>query len=168
MATQLRNEVIFSPSQPSDDGRENGDLWVNARTLTMYAYDATPNEPSDPDSPAVGWVGITSSQNQGSIVYVGDTQPILTDVYPNLVGFDPIDLKGDLNPLPGTLWFDSANHVLKLWYVDGQTDNSGEWVSVTSAHYLTQAVNQEIAVLRGTVANLQAEVDSLKDIIAGG
>lgn len=168
MATQLRNEVIFSPSQPSDDGRENGDLWVNARTLTMYAYDANPNDPSDPDGPAVGWVGITSSQNQGSIVYVGDTQPILTDVYPNLVGFDPIDLTGDLNPLPGTLWFDSANHVLKLWYVDGQTDNSGEWVSVTSAHYLTQAVNQEIAVLRGTVANLQAEVDSLKDIIAGG
>lgn len=168
MATQLRNEVIFSDVQPSSDGRENGDLWVNALTLTMYAWDDNPQDEKDPASEPVGWVGITSSQNQGSIVYVGDTQPILTDVYPNLVGLDPIDLTEDLNPLPGTLWFDSLNHCLKLWYVDGQTDNAGEWVAVTSAHYLTQAVNKEISVLRGTVASLQAEVESLKDIITGG
>ena len=86
MATQLRNEVIFSDVQPSDDGRENGDLWVNALTLTMYAWDDNPKDESDPASDPIGWVGITSSQNQGSIVYVGDEQPTLVDVYPNLVG----------------------------------------------------------------------------------
>lgn len=165
MAEQLRNNVILSDQQPVDD-LETGDLWVHARTLNMYAYDGNLTAEGLP----VGWVGVTSSQNQGSIVYVSDDRPILSDVYPNLgsIGLDPIDLGDTVNPLPGTLWFDTLNHTLKLWYVDGNKSNDGEWVSVTSAHYLTQAVNSEISVLRTTVANLQAEVDQLKDIIAGG
>ena len=165
MAEQLRNNVILSDQQPVDD-LETGDLWVHARTLNMYDYDGNLTDKGLP----VGWVGVTSSQNQGSIVYVSDDRPILSDVYPNLgsIGLDPIDLGDTVNPLPGTLWFDTLNHTLKLWYVDGNKSNDGEWVSVTSAHYLTQAVNSEISVLRTTVANLQAEVDQLKDIIAGG
>ncbi len=166
MAEQIRNNAILSDQQPSNEGRETGDLWVHAKTLNMYAYDGNLGEDGNP----VGWVGVTSSQNQGSIVYVSDDRPILNDVYPNLgsIGLDPGDLGASVNPLPGTLWFDTLNHTLKLWYVDGSKSNEGEWVSVTSAHYLTQAVNSEISVLRTTVANLQAEVDALKDIIAGG
>ena len=158
MAEQLLNQVIFDSSQPSDEGRENGDLWVNSNTLNMYAYDSNLGE----DGEAVGWVGVTSSQNQGSIVYVGDDAPILGDIYPNLLEYDPIDLTGQVNPLPGTLWFDSLNHSLKIYYVDGQTSNDGEWVAVTSAHYLTQAVAKEISALRATVANLQQEIEDLK------
>jgi hypothetical protein len=166
MAEQLRNNVIFSSAQPPNEGRENGDLWVHSQTFNMYVWDNNVGEDGNP----VGWVGVTSSQNQGSIVYVGDDRPVLSDVYPNLgsIGIDPIELNDPVNPLPGTLWFDTLNHTLKLWYVDGTKTNDGEWVAVTSAHYLTQAVNSEISVLRSTVANLQAEVDSLKDIIAGG
>lgn len=164
MAEELRNNVILSDTQPSSDGRENGDLWVNAKTLTIYAWDANLDDAGEP----IGFVGITSSQNQGSIVYVSNDAPILTDVYPNLVGLDPIELDDALEPLPGTLWFDTLNHTLKLWYVDGASGSSGEWVAVTSAHYLTQAVNSEIATLRSTVASLQTEIDNLKQIIQGG
>ena len=157
MAELLLNQVIFDSAQPPDTGRENGDLWVNATTLNMYAWDDNIGEDGDP----IGWIGITSSQNQGSIVYIGDNAPILNDIYPNLVGYDPIDLGNRVNPLPGTLWFDSANHALKIWYVDGQTNNDGEWVAITSAHYMTQSVAKEISVLRATVANLQTEIDAL-------
>lgn len=164
MAELLLNQVIFDSAQPSATGRENGDLWVNASTLNIYAWDANPDD--DGVTP-IGWVGITSSQNQGSIVYIGDSAPILGDIYPNLVGYDPIDLGGQVNPLPGTLWFDSLNHALKIYYVDGQTANDGEWVAVTSAHYMTQSVAKEIGVLRATVANLQLEIDALKGNAGG-
>ena len=129
-----------------------------------------------------GWIGVTSGQNNGTIIYSGDTPPTLSDVYPNLLQYN-VDFP--LDPLPGTVWFDTSSNSLKIWYVlpsaprdtdengdpvdpaDGWEEYAGSWVSVTTSHYLTEATSSLISDLQDQVVQLTSQVDQLEQIING-
>lgn len=148
------------------DNPESGHLWVEASTMKMYVYD--PNNLGNPAKSE--WVGITSSQNTGSITYVGDRAPLLSDIYENLDALYPgINISDDkLDPLPGTLWFDTYNKVLKIWYVD--SDKNGQWIGITTSHYMSEAVSAKVNSLLQQVELLENEVEDLTERLtaAGG
>ena len=71
--------------------------------------------------------------------------------------------------MPGTLWFDTATNQLKIWYayaiqnpLDGDDDTigtlqnayTGQWVSATNAHYLTEATQDIINGLQDQVKHI--------------
>jgi hypothetical protein len=151
----LRGNAHLGVEPPENP--EAGWLWVDAATMRMFVYD--PNNLNDPNQPA--WVGITSSQNTGSIVYVGERQPNLSDIYENIDQIYPDVNDQVLDPLPGTLWFDTGNQVLKIWYVDG--DKNGSWIGITTSHFLNEAVNARVTVLTDNVTDLEAKLDALKE-----
>jgi len=170
--TELRNNAILRPIEPDVDSplRQDGELWVNSVTLQMYVFSF------DMDGNGTkGWIGVTSGQNNGSIIYSGDTPPTLAEIYPNLQNYN-VDFP--LDPLPGTCWYDTGNNMLKIWWVtpnvgdpndpDADIDPySGAWVSVTTAHFLTEATRTLVADLTQQVANLTATVNELDTIVNG-
>ena len=101
----------------------------------MYVYDETVT--SDGTVPG-SWIGVTDRSKKGSIVYFQDTAPTLTEMYPALGDYmNQNSIATD--PLPGTMWFDTVNQMLKLW-IPNQQGLDGAWIAVTSAHLLTQTV----------------------------
>lgn len=169
--TELRNTVLLRATEPDPTSplRIDGELWVNSETLSMYVFS------SDIDSQGTpGWIGVTSGQNTGSIIYSGDTPPTLADVYPNL---DNYNIDFPLDPLPGTCWYDTNHNLLKIYYVtpnaspvvddDGNTVDpyTGNWVSVTTAHYLTESTASLVNDLQTQVNTLTEQVAQLEAII---
>ena len=159
----LYNEALLQDYIPpvDDPRRAPGELWVNSETLQLYVFN---DDLANDGSMVPGWVGVTTAQNQGSIVYSGEEPPMLDDVYENLnVGAVALD------PLPGTLWFDTKINHLKIWYVVATGDDAdpyrGSWVSVTVAHYLTEAMQGEVNELQAKVTELENQVDELQAII---
>ena len=176
MSSELRYNVPILPLAPSRTSplRQDGELFCKSDTMQLYVYNADLYAPADGD-----WVQVTTSQNAGSIIYSGDTPPTLMDVYPNL-DVDSVDDTTALDPLPGQAWYDTRNQMLKIWYVqsnigqlpgDENTDDNdvgaytGQWVSVTTAHYLTQATEDLINNLQQKVDELEATVTELENII---
>ena len=169
--TELRNTVLLRPQEPDPTNplRVPGELWVDSEHLTMYVF--SPDIGGGVDGAAnPAWVGVTSGQNNGSIIYSSDTAPTLNDVYPNLPENDfPLD------PLPGTVWYDTTNNMLKIYYVtpngDSEDTNSdaytGYWISVTTSHYLTEATASLINELQLQVNSLTDTVANLETIING-
>lgn len=169
--TELRNTVLLRPTEPDITSplRKDGELWVNSETLQMYVFSYDIDSQGTP-----GWIGVTSGQNTGSIIYSGDTSPTLADVYPNL---DQYNIDFPLDPLPGTCWYDTKNNLLKIWYVtpnatpvlddDGNAIDpyTGNWVSVTTAHYLTEATASLVNDLQTQVNTLTEQVAQLEAII---
>ena len=174
---ELRNTVLLSPNQPPVDGalRVEGELWVDADSLQMYVFSFDIDGESTP-----GWIGVTSGQNHGSIIYSGPTPPTLANVYPNLLDGD-VDIS--LDPLPGTVWYDTTQNMLKIYWVvpgaapvdDGDpttptpTDAyNASWVSVTTSHYLTEATASLVTSLQLKVTELEQTVTDLDAIINPG
>lgn len=176
--TELRNTAIVQEFEPlvSSPSRQDGELWVHSRTLQLYVFS------SDMDGEGTrGWIGVTSGQNTGSIVYTGDTPPTLSTIFENLDGYNIGNIP--LDPLPGTLWFDTGSNQLKIWYAfttnafdeNAQNDSigtlqqaySGQWVSATTAHYLTQATQDIITDLQNQVTTLTEQITQLENIISG-
>ena len=153
--SELRGNATLSANPPENP--EAGWLWVDTSTMRMFCYD--PNNLQDPDKPV--WVGITSSQNTGSIVYVGDRQPNLSDIYENIDQVYPNVNDQTLDPLPGTLWFDTSNQVLKIWFVDGA--QNGSWIGITTSHFLSEAVNARVTTLNSNVADLENTLAALQE-----
>lgn len=173
MAERLRNHVVLSDTPPVqiptgddlDPQRDpaSGDLWVDSNYFVIYCFDE--NEVTNAMG---GWVGVTDRSNTGSIVYFRDTEPDLTDLYPALNNL-PDGAQGiidnadgengpiDISPLPGTMWFDTSVSLLKIFLVS-EVNSRGAWVSVTSAHYMTQAVNAGLEAMEQRVAALEAQV----------
>ena len=151
----LRGNASLYSTPPENP--EAGWLWVDTATMMMFVYD--PNNLQDPDKTV--WVGITSSKNTGSIVYVGDRQPNLSDIYENIDQVYPEVNDQVLDPLPGTLWFDTANQVLKIWFVDGA--KNGSWIGITTSHFLSEAVNARVTTLNSNVADLENTLAALKE-----
>ena len=173
---ELRNTVTLAPNEPDTGSglRKEGELWVNADTLQMYVFSFDIDGIGTP-----GWIGVTSGQNQGSIIYSGETPPTLEEVYPNL----PSSLNMPLDPLPGTVWYDTSQNMLKIYWVvpgaapvdDGDPDvplpqdaYNGTWVSVTTAHYLTEATASLVNDLQQKVDELEQTVADLDAIINPG
>lgn len=166
----LRNNALLRPTEPDVDSplRIDGELWVNSVTLQMYVFSF------DMDGNGTkGWIGVTSGQNNGSIIYSGDTPPTLAEIYPNLENYN-IDFP--LDPLPGTCWYDTGNNMLKIWWVtpnvgdpnDPDADPySGAWVSVTTAHFLSEATNAKVAELQSQVDLLTTQVAEMDCIVNG-
>jgi len=172
---ELRNNAILRPEAPDVNSplRVVGELWVNTTNLTMYVFSDDIDGAGTP-----GWIGVTSGQNTGSIIYTSDTPPTLAEVYPNLESYN-IDFP--LDPLPGTVWYDTKNNLLKIYYVtpnqDANPDDpddpdappvdayNGVWVSVTTSHFLTQATADLINSLQTQVDDLTATVAQLESII---
>jgi len=170
MSGTLQSNAELSVTAPSMDapGRAAGDLWVKADSLELFVYNNDLDGSGDTTNPANrAWVGVTTSQNTGSIIFSGPEPPLLTDIYPNVnvPGGTPLD------PLPGTCWFDTVNNQLKIWYVQPTNDPAapyqGQWVSSTTSHYLTEATNAEISALTSKVAELEQTVDELQEIVDG-
>lgn len=150
----LRGNATLSFDPPTN--AEAGWLWVEASTMKMYVYD--PNNLGDPSKSE--WVGITSSQNTGSITYVGDRAPLLSDIYENIDTIYPGVTDQDLDPLPGTMWFDTANKILKIWYVDGNQE--GSWIGITTSHFISESVSARVTNLDSNVSSLSAQVETLQ------
>lgn len=163
--TELRNNALMRPVEPDVTSplRSDGELWVNTTTLQLYVFS------TDLDGNGTrGWIGVTSGQNNGSIIYSGPNPPTLAEVYPNLEDYN-IDMP--LDPLPGTAWFDTNSNQLKIYWVTPAsapiTDDAGvevdpynaTWVSVTTAHYLTEAT-------ASLINDLQTQVDDLTQTVA--
>ena len=179
MSDRLRNHVVLAPEQPTiiedpalDSGQRppaDGDLWVDSNYFVIYVYDSKEGTPEEG-----GWVGVTDKSNTGSIVYFSDKEPDLTDIYPALNnlpdGIDGIQDNAedgggnsgtlDISPLPGTMWYDTTNKLLKIYLV-GVSWGAGSWVSVTSAHYMTQAIQDGLTSMDTRVAALEAQVDTI-------
>lgn len=175
---ELRYNVRLQPIEPPVDSvmREPGELWVNSRTLQMYVFSDDFDSQGTP-----GWIGVTSGQNVGSIIYSGDTPPLLSDIYPNLDNYTGDDFP--LDPLPGTVWFDTSINSLKVYYVqpnrprdldeqgdpvdpnDGWTAYHASWISVTTSHYLTEATATLVSDLQDQVVQLTSQVEQLEQII---
>ena len=181
MALRLRNSVVLSENPPEsfldDDDQSraprDGDLWVNSTNFTLNVYDSsqvTPSPGVDADGNPIGgmngWIGVTDRTQTGSIVYFSDNEPDLLDMYPALNYLpDGSPLSGediDISPLPGTMWYDTTNLLLKIFLVSA-ANVDGAWVSVTSAHYMTQAVQSGLSSMENTVAVLEAQINSLGD-----
>jgi hypothetical protein len=176
--TELRNTALVQEFEPvvSSPSRIDGELWVHSKTLQLYVFS------TDMDGQGTkGWIGVTSGQNTGSIVYTGDTPPTIATIFENLDGYNLGNIP--LDPLPGTLWFDTGSNQLKIWYAfttnafdeNAQNDAigtlqqayNGQWVSATSAHYLTDATQDIINNLQTQVASLTEQIDQLENIISG-
>lgn len=153
--SQLKNQVILSYDPPEKDSipmadgnyrdPQSGDLWVEGKNFVMYVYDE--NIPSG-GTLSGSWIGVTDRSKKGSIVYFQDQAPTLIEMYPalgNYVNQDP-DNQIATDPLPGTMWYDTANMMLKLWIPQAQGLN-GSWIAVTSAHMLTQTVQSGLESL---------------------
>jgi len=153
---ELRGNATLSFEPPVEP--QAGFLWVESSSMRMYVFD--PNNLADGGT---GWIGITSSQNTGSICYVGDRAPRLTDIYENLDSVYPGQSDAELDPLPGTMWFDTYNKVLKIWYVDSSKE--GSWIGITTSHYLSEAVSAKVTSLNSTVDELTQKVDALKNAL---
>ena len=184
MALRLRNSVVLSVDPPesiSDPGSadplprapRDGDLWVNSTNFTLNVFDSsqvTESPGSNPDGTPIGgmngWIGVTDRTQTGSIVYFSDNEPDLLDMYPALKYLpDGSPLSGqvfDISPLPGTMWYDTTNLLLKIFLVSSASTD-GAWVSVTSAHYMTQAVQSGLSIMESRVALLEAQINSLGD-----
>lgn len=181
MADNLRNTAKLQENPPNPDSvlREDGELWVNSVTLQMYVFN------SDIDGAGNGgWVGITSGQNAGSIIYTGDNPPTIGQIYENLGS--SIDPNSDLDPLPGTCWYDTSTNMLKIWYVYANVSNelpddsgggtgdgndnayTGQWVSVTTAHYLTQATQDKLDTMEATILSLTSQIEDLEAAVGIG
>ena len=140
---QLRNQATLSIDPPEKfplaDGTfrepQSGDLWVEGKNFVMYVYDES--VPSGGQLPG-SWIGVTDRSKKGSIVYFQDTAPTLTEMYPALGNYVTQNQIAT-DPLPGTMWFDTVNQMLKLWIPNTQ-GLDGAWIAVTSAHLLTQTV----------------------------
>lgn len=173
--TELRNNAIIRPIAPDVNSnlRIEGELWVNSVTLSMYVFSF------DMDGEGTkGWIGVTSGQNNGSIIYSGDDPPTLSDVYPNLENYN-LTTDIQIDPLPGTVWYDTKNQMLKIYYVTANTTPTeeelgdddpinyytGNWVSVTTSHYLTEATASLVNDLQTQVDDLTATVAQLESII---
>ena len=167
---QLRNTAIVSPTAPNRGSiqRVDGELWVHAETLQMYVFQENFN-----DDGTGAWIGVTSGQTNGSIVYSGPNPPTLLDTVPNAVEDNLQDQA--LDPLPGTCWYDTTNNALKIYYVypnvlpydDGSGSGdvesyTGVWVSMTTSHFLTEATNNKIAELEAIVTDLTAKIEILE------
>ena len=164
---RLVNNAKFQAAAPdvNSNFREDGGLWVNSDTLQMYVFS------SDIDSNGTpGWIGVTSGQNQGSIIYTGPNPPTLKEVYPQIVETDDFPL----DPLPGTVWYDTDKNLLKIWYVTPNVGNpddpdvdpyTGQWVSVTTSHYLTQATADLITDLQAQIKDLEEQINILDGIV---
>jgi len=170
MAQRLRNHVVLSETPPTtiivdatdpDDivTRDpiDGDLWVNSTNYTMNVFDS-----NEANGPTVGWIGVTDRSQTGSIVYFSDNAPDLLDMYPALSYLpDGTPITNiDVSPLPGTMWYETTNMLLKIYLVSS-ANSSGSWVSVTSAHYMTQAVQRGLEDMDTRVAALEAQLDAL-------
>jgi hypothetical protein len=153
---ELRGNASLSYEPP--EAPVSGHLWVEASSMRMYVFD-----PSNLADGGTGWIGITSSQNTGSICYVGDRAPRLTDIYENLDSVYPNVSDQELDPLPGTMWFDTYNKVLKIWYVD--SSRVGSWVGITTSHYLSEAVSAKVTTLNSSVDELTQKVNALKNAL---
>ena len=182
MALRLRNSVVLSEDPPesildpgSDDlvGREprDGDLWVNSTDFTLNVFDSSQvtDSPVDANGEPIGgmdgWIGVTDRTQSGSIVYFSDNQPDLLDMYPALKYLpdgSPLSGKVDISPLPGTMWYDTTNLLLKIFLVSS-ANSDGAWVSVTSAHYMTQAVQSGLTQMEVRVAALESQLNSLEN-----
>ena len=183
MALRLRNGVVLSDSPPtsildeqSDDSSSrdlrDGDLWVNSTDFTLNVFDSSqvtesPGLGPDGITPIGGmdgWIGVTDRTQTGSIVYFSDNEPDLLDMYPALKYLpDGSPLSGetvDISPLPGTMWYDTTNLLLKIFLVSSAR-TAGAWVSVTSAHYMTQAVQTGLSDMEDRVSTLEAQINSL-------
>lgn len=180
MAIRLRNSVVLSEDPPnsildpgSDEtrGLRDGDLWVNSTDFTLNVFDSAqvvPPSVDDDGNPVPGmdgWIGVTDRTQTGSIVYFSADQPDLLDMYPALKYLpDGSPLSGenlDISPLPGTMWYDTTNLLLKIFLVSS-ANTDGAWVSVTSAHYMTQAVQAGLEEMEKKVTDLEAQLNSLQ------
>jgi len=167
--TELRNNALMSPQMPDVNSslRTDGELWVNTTNLTLFVFSTGLNTNGDK-----GWVGVTSGLNTGSIIYSGPFAPTMEEVYPNLK-----DTNIPLDPLPGTAWFDTSSNQLKIYWVtpattpvtddDGQVVDpyNGSWVSVTTAHYLTQATSSLVSDLQQQVDDLTTTITALEELV---
>jgi len=183
MSDRIRNHVVLSATPPSQiptidtdtyptgyRDPEDGDMWVDSGLFVIYAYDSTRITPptTNPDVTikpgTTGWIGVTDKSNTGSIVYFRDTAPTLLEIYPSLQNL-PDGVGGvtggeilDISPLPGTMWYDTVNLLLKIFLV-GESNTEGSWVSVTSAHYMTQAIQRGLE-------NMDVKVTALENQLA--
>lgn len=156
---QLRNQATLAEDAPESfpladgntRGPQSGDLWVDGKNFVMYVY----NESVDSGGTLSGsWIGVTDKSKKGSIVYFQDLAPTLTDMYPALGEYvDQNSIATD--PLPGTMWYDTANMMLKLWIPNAQGLN-GAWIAVTSAHLLTQTVQSGLESMEDRIEALEA------------
>ena len=181
MAENLRNTAFLQEGPPSPDSqlRVDGELWVKSDTLQMYVFNPDIDGDGNP-----GWVGVTSGQNAGSIIYTGDTPPTIGQIYENLGS--AVDPDTALDPLPGTCWYDTATNMLKIWYVYANVSNdlpdddgggtgtgndgayTGQWVSVTTAHYLTQATQDKLDNMEATIISLTQQIVDLETAVGIG
>ena len=174
MSDRLRNHVVLAAEPPTDYPDSNnpgatrspidGDLWVDSNYFVINVFDS--NEIA---GPTAGWVGVTDKTQTGSIVFFRDTMPDLTDIYPalnNLPKDSPLDSL-DISPLPGTLWYDTANMLLKIFMPNAGTPSNDlsadSWVAVTSAHYMTQAIQRGLEAMDTKVTALEEQVQNIID-----
>lgn len=185
MSDRIRNHVVLAEKPPTEFPTidtdtypsgvrplADGDMWVDSSMFVIYAYDSTRITPpiTNPDGTvtpgASGWIGVTDKSNTGSIVYFRDTAPTLLEIYPSLANLpDGVDgvLGGEtlnISPLPGTMWYDTVNLLLKIFLV-GEANTEGSWVSVTSAHYMTQAIQAGLENMEVKIAALESQLDAI-------
>lgn len=179
MSDRIRNHVVLSETPPdriptpdaesADRAPVDGDLWVDSNLFVIYAYDSNEvtvpvtNSDGTVISGTTGWVGVTDKSNTGSIVYFRDTAPGLLEIYPALNNLpDDAISPGplDVSPLPGTMWYDTKNLLLKIYLVS-EANSDGSWVSVTSAHYMTQAVQKGLEEMDTKVTALEAQLAAI-------
>ena len=124
--TELRYNVRLQPFEPDPSSplREPGELWVNSTNLTMYVFTDDLDSQGTP-----GWVGVTSGQNVGSIIYSGDTPPTLAD-RPNLINI----ILTSLDPRC-MVWSDTSSNALKIWFIQPSAprdlDENGDLLILT-------------------------------------
>ena len=103
---------------------------------------------SFPPSPSVGQIytsnGRTWKFNGVQWTAVAVSTPTSAPVF--------ISSSPPANPIPGSLWYDSNNSYLNIWYKDL---NGGQWISVTP--FPQDTITQQGGVFEGPIY-LQAEV----------
>ena len=103
---------------------------------------------SFPPNPSVGQLytsnGRTWKWNSTQWTAQAVTTPTSAPVY--------ISVSPPPNPIQGSLWYDSNNSYLNIWYTDL---NGGQWISVTP--FPEDTINQNGGVFQGPIY-LQAEV----------
>ena len=126
----------------------HGDLWIDAETYIVYAYNA--------DSKS--WISLT-----------GDIATILDKQTETVVGSFPPD-----NPKEGDMWFDDEVAEMRIWYypyidrTTGEKSKVGVWVPFNGSGYQsipTTRTNPD-TVIDEEVAELKAELTRLNDRIA--
>ena len=126
----------------------HGDLWIDAETYIVYAYNA--------DSRS--WISLT-----------GDMATILDKQTDTEVGSFP-----PTSPKEGDLWFDDEVAEMRIWYYpyidrkSGVKSNIGVWIPINGAGYQsipTTTTNPD-TIIDEEVAELKAELTRLNDRIA--